>query len=97
MRTITPLDLRQHLGQLLDAASAGERFVVERNRRPLAMLVSIEDGRRLDDDPADRRARALAALDRLAALGARLAEERPSALTALEAVRRERDRDVADG
>ena len=97
MRTITPLDLRQRLGQLLDAASAGERFLIERDRRPLAMLVSIEDGRRLDEDAAERRARALAALDRLAALGTRFAASRPSTLTAAEAVRLERDGDEPDG
>ena len=35
MRTISPLDLRRSLGQILDEASAGERFVIERDRRPL--------------------------------------------------------------
>src|SRR5574337_218219 len=97
MRTITPLDLRQRLGQFLDAASAGERFIIERDRRPMAMLVSIEDGRRLDEDAAKRRARTLAALDRLAALGTRFAEERPSPLPATEAVRLDRDRDDRAG
>ena len=46
MRVVTPLDLRKRLGELLDAASAGERFLIERNGKPLAMLVSVEDGRR---------------------------------------------------
>lgn len=95
MRAISPLDLRAHLGQLLDAASAGERLVVERNGRPVAMLVSIEDGRRLDGDPAERRARVLAALESLAALGTRLAEEHPSAVPATEALRLDRARDDA--
>ncbi|MFL5756514.1 MAG: type II toxin-antitoxin system Phd/YefM family antitoxin [Chloroflexota bacterium] len=92
MRTVTPLDLRQRLGQILDAASAGERFLIERNRQPLAMLVSVEDGQRLADE-AGRRARAIAALDRLEALGERFARERPSELSAVEAVRLERTRD----
>lgn len=71
MRVISPLDLRRSLGAILDAASAGERFLVERDRRPLAMLVSVEDGRRLDPDPAEARRRRLVALDRLEALAAR--------------------------
>jgi antitoxin (DNA-binding transcriptional repressor) of toxin-antitoxin stability system len=70
MRVISPLDLRRSLGAILDAASAGERFVIERDRRPLAMLVSVEDGRRLDPDPAEARRRRLAAIDRLEALAA---------------------------
>ncbi|MDA8203483.1 MAG: type II toxin-antitoxin system Phd/YefM family antitoxin [Chloroflexi bacterium] len=97
MRTVTPLDLRQRLGQILDAASAGERFVIERAHRPLAMLVSVEDGRRLDDDADERRARRLAALERLEELGRRSAEQYPSALAACEAVRRDRDEHRAVG
>lgn len=73
MRVISPLDLRRSLGAILDAASAGERIVVERDRRPLAMLVSIEDGRRLEPDADEVRRRRLAALDRLEALASRVA------------------------
>ena len=73
MRVISPLDLRRSLGAILDAASAGEQILVERDRRPLAMLVSVEDGRRLDPDAGEARARRLAALERLEALGRRLA------------------------
>jgi antitoxin (DNA-binding transcriptional repressor) of toxin-antitoxin stability system len=89
MRVITPLDLRRSLGAILDAASAGERFLVERDHRPVAMLISVEDGRRLDDEPAVRRRRSLDALERLAAAGrsaspgavpsAQSAESRPAA------------------
>jgi prevent-host-death family protein len=94
MRTVTPLDLRNRLGQILDAASAGERFVIERNHRPLAMLVSIEDGRRLDHEAAgERHRRRLEALDRLKALGDRFAQNHPSSLSSAEALRLDRDRD----
>ena len=93
MRTVTPLDLRRQLGRILDDASAGERFLIERDRRPLAMLVSVEDGRRLDDDAAGRRERALAALDRLEEHGRRMARTHPSALSVVEALRLERCRD----
>ena len=93
MRTLTPLDLRRGLGQILDAASAGERFLIERDHRPLAMLVSVEDGRRLDPDAAERRQRALAALDRLVRHGGRMAKKYPSPLSAVDALRLERGRD----
>jgi antitoxin (DNA-binding transcriptional repressor) of toxin-antitoxin stability system len=72
MRTVSPLDLRRSLGSILDAASAGERFMVERDHRPLAMLVSIEEGRRLEPDAAQARTRRFAALDHLEALAARV-------------------------
>ncbi|MFI5254878.1 MAG: type II toxin-antitoxin system Phd/YefM family antitoxin [Candidatus Limnocylindrales bacterium] len=93
MRTVTPLDLRRGLGQILDAASAGERFLIERDHKPLAMLVSVEEGRRLDPDPEERRRRALAALDRLVAHGERMAAKYPSDLSAVDAVRLDRARD----
>jgi antitoxin (DNA-binding transcriptional repressor) of toxin-antitoxin stability system len=69
MRTISPLDLRKSLGQILDQASAGERFLIERDHRPMAMLVSVEDGQRLDEDRQEQIKRRLAALDRLTELG----------------------------
>jgi antitoxin (DNA-binding transcriptional repressor) of toxin-antitoxin stability system len=93
MRTISPLELRRSLGAILDAASAGERFLIERDRRPIALLVSVEDGRRLDDDPEARRQRALAALDRLEALGRLQRERHPDGPAGVDAVRADRDRD----
>jgi prevent-host-death family protein len=93
MRVLTPMDLRRRLGEILDAASAGERILIERDRRPLAMLVSVEDGRRLDEPEDERVARRLAALDRLERLGARLAAAHPSDLASVDAVRADRDRD----
>lgn len=68
------MDLRARMGELLDLASAGEHIVVERGRRPLAVLVPYEDALRLQASPDEARARALAALDRLDALAARLAD-----------------------
>jgi antitoxin (DNA-binding transcriptional repressor) of toxin-antitoxin stability system len=97
MRTITPIDMRKRLGEILDAASAGERFVVERDHRPLAMLVSIEDGRRLEPDPAERRDRALAALDELMQFGERMAKKYSTTLSAADAVRLDRARDDPEG
>jgi antitoxin (DNA-binding transcriptional repressor) of toxin-antitoxin stability system len=93
MRTLSPLDLRRSLGQILDQASAGERFLIQRDHRPLAMLVSVEDGQRLDEDPQERIKRRLAALDRLVAFGEESRRLHPSDLSAVDAVRLDRDRD----
>ncbi len=93
MRTISPLDPRRSLGAILDAASAGERFLIERDHRPVAVLVSVEEGRKLDDDPEERRRRSLAALGRLDAMGREQRERHPGGPPAAEAVRMDRDRD----
>ena len=87
------MELRRRMGELLDRASAGERIVVERDRRPLAVLVPYEDALRLDDSVEEARTRALAALDRLEAIARRtLAEypEPPDLPYAAELVRHER-------
>jgi prevent-host-death family protein len=89
MRTISAMDLRRRMGELLDQASAGERIIIERDRRPLAVLVPYEDAMRLEESPAEARARALAALDRLQALARRVGTG--SNLPAAEAVRADRD------
>ncbi len=93
MRTISPLDLRRSLGSILDAASAGERFLIERDHRPVAVLVSVEDGRRLDVDPGERRRRSLAALDRLEAIGREQRTRHPGGPSSVDAVRMDRGRD----
>lgn len=100
MKRITPLDLRRSLGSILDAASAGERFLVERDHRPLAMLVSVEDGARLDESKEERNKRQLAAMARIDArreLWAKLYPSPPDAPDAVELIRRERSRDDPDG
>lgn len=93
MRTISPLDLRRSLGSILDAASAGERFLIERDHRPVAILVSVEDGRRLDGDPDERRQRAIAALERLEAIGRHQRARHPGGPAAVDSVRMDRGRD----
>jgi len=56
MRTVSAMDMRKRLGEILDAASAGERILIERDHRPLAYLISVEDAQRLaqkhGNDPA---------------------------------------------
>jgi len=93
MRVVTPLEIRRSLGAIPDAASAGERFLVERDHRPMAMLVSVEDGRRLEEDPDTRRDRRRRALDRLAVLGQQIQRDHSSEADAVTAIRLERGRD----
>lgn len=71
--------------------------MIERDHRPMAMLVSVEDGHRLDGDAEVRIARMDAALDRLARLGDRLRAQYPDGPDAATAVRMDRDeRDARD-
>ena len=94
MIVITALHLRRKLGEVLDRASAGEPIVIERDHRPLAMLVSYEQGLRLVEPPEEQSRRALAALDRLVRLGRAMAARHPTAgPRAAEAIRLERKRD----
>jgi antitoxin (DNA-binding transcriptional repressor) of toxin-antitoxin stability system len=96
MRTVTAMMLRARLGEILDAASAGERIVIERDHKPMALLVPFEDASRLEPDENERLARNLAALDRLAAFSERLAREHAwpaDAPDAVTAIREDRSRD----
>lgn len=98
MRTVTAMSLRARLGEILDAASAGERIVIERDHKPMALLVPYEDRARLDTDEQQRIARSMEALDRLVARGKWLRAsglipaDAPDAVTA---IREERARDDA--
>ena len=94
MRTVTPTDMRKRLGEILDAASAGERILIERDHKPLAILVPVEDGERLDEGAEELKRRRLAALERLDELAKRIAAEYPSQPgdpDAATLVRRDRD------
>ncbi|HEX5579188.1 MAG TPA: type II toxin-antitoxin system Phd/YefM family antitoxin [Candidatus Limnocylindria bacterium] len=96
MRTVTAMTLRAKLGEILDAASAGERIVIERDRRPLAILVPFEDANRLVADERERISRNLAALERLAEFRRRTAKaglHHPAAPDAVGLLRQERSRD----
>lgn len=93
MKTLTPLDLRRSLGRILDEASAGERFLIERDHRPLAVLVSVEDAARLDEAEDDLAARHRAAFEALDAFRAQLRAD-PSGISSVEFIRRDRDAEV---
>lgn len=95
MRTITATDLRQKLGEMLDAASAGEKILIERDHKPLAFLVSVDEVRALEAEDAAVE-QELAALDALIAIGDEWRRTHPRQLdemTAEETVRADRDRD----
>lgn len=94
MRTITAMDLRRRLGEILDAAAAGERIAIERDGRPMAVLVTPEAATRLDEDADARVQRGLAALDRLDEFRERMAHLHPEpddGLTSAEWIQRERE------
>jgi prevent-host-death family protein len=94
MRTVTAMDLRRRLGEILDAASAGERILIERDGRPMAVLVPPEVAGRLDEDEQARIQRGLEALDRMAEFSERMARLNPTpddGLTTAQWLQRERD------
>jgi len=94
MRIVTAMDLRRRLGEILDAASAGEVIAIERGGRPVAVLVSPEAAARIDESERARIERGLAALDRLDAFRERMSRLYPDpddGLTTAEWLRRERD------
>ena len=94
MRTVTAMEMRKRLGEILDAASAGERILIERDHRPLAYLVSVEDGGRLGESADELRERRFAALDRIDEFAKRMEIEHPSQpgdLSAAEWIRWDRD------
>jgi prevent-host-death family protein len=95
MRTVSAMDMRKRLGEILDAASAGERILIERDHRPLAYLVSVEDAARLEPDPAELIRQRLEALDGLVEFGERMHVLHPppdDGLTEVEWLHQERER-----
>lgn len=101
MRVITAGQLRARLGEALDQASAGERIVIERDHRQVAVLVPIEDAQQLDGRSNEARRRKLAAMARIRAraLEMRREPEEPDGvnLDAEAAIRWERDHGHDDG
>lgn len=96
MRIVTAMDMRKRLGEILDAASAGERILIERDHQPLAYLISVSDGERFSAVSEERRQRRLDALDRLQAFADRMSKTHPpgpSDPDAATSVRMDRDRD----
>ena len=96
MRVITATELRARLGEILDAASTGERILIERDRKPLVYLVSVEEVERTMATERDEKiARQLAALSRLVEFGKEMREKYPppdDGLTYVEWRRRDYER-----
>ena len=94
MKTVTPMDLRRSLGRILDEASAGERFLIERDHKPLAVLVSVEEAGRLEQDrekTLQHRREALEALDDWGKRYRAMLPPDHEELSAAEWIRRDRD------
>lgn len=88
------MELRRRLGEILDAASVGETITIERDGRPMAVLVTPEAAARLGGAAPERTQRVLATLERLEAFRARMATRYPGpadGLTEVEWLQRERD------
>jgi len=69
MRTFSATELRQKLGEILDAASSGETILVMRDHMPLVYLVAHEDGEGLVGRGDKRIASERQALDGLVEFG----------------------------
>lgn len=91
MRTISAMDLRRRLGEVLDQAAAGQRIVIERDRRPLAVLVPYSEAALTGETDEERRLRVEAALESLRRFGERMRKEYPGGPDAATAVRMDRD------
>jgi prevent-host-death family protein len=95
MRVVTATQLRAKLGEILDAASAGEKILIERDHKPLAYLISPEEEAARDAiDREERIARQLRALDELVEFGKEMRRKyplKPGDLSAAEWVRWDRD------
>jgi antitoxin (DNA-binding transcriptional repressor) of toxin-antitoxin stability system len=93
MKSVSALELRKHVGQLLDEAAGGERIIIERGGQPLCALVPLRD---LEDvDPGQKLRRQMHAIDELQ----RLARQHPfpegfDAAEAIREGRRERDEQI---
>lgn len=88
------MDMRKRLGEILDAASAGETILIERDHKPLAFLVSYEEGMRTAARDEDRIKRQLQAVDDMVEFGKawrRKHPPQPGALSAAEWIRWDRD------
>lgn len=85
------MDLRRRLGEVLDQAAAGERIVIERDRRPMAVLLPYSPALISEESDEERRLRIDAAFASLDAFAKRMAKKYPGGPDAATAVRMDRD------
>jgi prevent-host-death family protein len=88
MRSVSALDVRRKFGEIVDAAAAGERIVIERAGQPIAAIVPLADLALVD--PERRKAARLAAIHELARYALR--RSLPRDFDAAAAIREGRDR-----
>ena len=96
MRTISAMDLRKRLGETLDRAAAGERIVIERDRRPLAVIVPYSEATAGGTSAEERREQMRLALQQLDEYAERMRARHPGGPNAVEAVWSERDHGHGD-
>lgn len=89
--TLSAMELRRRLGEVLDRAAAGERIVIERDRRPLAVLVPYASADLSEESDKERRLRIEAAFAALERFGKRMAAKHPGGPDAATAIRMDRD------
>jgi prevent-host-death family protein len=94
---MTATELRARLGEALSRASAGERILIQRDHRPLAVLVTPEDAARLDESRTERAQRVDRTLARLAAFRERMAREESAGTEQDSAALVRGDRDSSHG
>jgi prevent-host-death family protein len=92
---VSALDVRKRFGEIVDAAAAGERIVIERAGQPIAAIVPLADLALVD--PERRKAARLAAIDDIV----RYARRHPfpkdfDAAAAIREQRDDRERHIAD-
>lgn len=93
MRTVSALDVRRKFGEIVDAAGAGERIVIERAGQPIAAIVPLSDLAHLDPDR--RKAERLAAIDEIRRIASRDPGARVDAAAIIRVQRREREEHIA--
>ena len=93
MRTVTALDVRRRFGEIVDAAAAGERIIIERAGQPMAAVVPLSDLVHLDPDR--RKAERLAAIEEMRRIGRRPSDQKVDSAAVVRQQRRERADQVA--
>ena len=85
------MELRKRLGEALDHAAAGERIVIERDRKPMAVLLPYSVAALEDETVEQRLERVDAAFESLRRLGKRIRASNPDGPDAVTSIRMDRD------
>ncbi len=85
------MELRKRLGETLDHAAAGERIVIERDRKPMAVLLPYSVAAIEDETVEQRLERVAAAFESLRRLGKRIRASNPDGPDAVTSIRMDRD------